>query len=790
MPSLLLCGVYLPFAGDDLRFLCVCSILFRLLQLALAVSVIVYTATQAEHVDDELQGTVLECEWDEQLSPLVSHGIAFMYAHCGLSTVVAFLGISTAVPMYMISSRGSPTDAKPRENLVPLCMFNMTALNAFRIVAFVMGLLASHLLDEYCICVADTIHLDLHLPLDACPDQDAWYGVVVALNVTNVLDIIYTSCQLLYFGCQGNPCTGIVPSEFRWKACFHCCIGCSSVLTCCLFGGMEAMAGDFGDLAILMSDYTSNEESLNVTASDVAVGLVMLIRKRRERFLETREMVQQESNQNVLEELENGSFFSRSASRIDVFQGGERPNGHLRRSSSLSELEKAINRSKQNISVKPEDSKPANTTLSRQNPRERRLIAEGARYMPLAQATYSWIQYLFEHQVSGIPRLLLLIMYRCTCFCHHSEDRIVGDWAWGIHQIAMEELAGIPREDIVFASFKQSVEAVPYLVALDHEWKSIVIAIRGTLSMESIVADLTLRPIELSALGEEHGFDGTAKYCHNGVLKSSLWIYNDIVRRKVLQGLLEGEYHSYSIRVVGHSLGAGCAAMVSLLLRPKYPGLSCLAFSSPGSVFSENLADECSAWVTSFVVDNDIVPRLNVQSLEDLRDNVLRMIVRIQIPKYEVWKIHARRTQDRSTLTEENNDILCSEDEIMDSPFKQRVERFLEYQTRLRARDDSPAMIPLYPPGRLIQLVLVSDGKISSNREASFEQPDTETKQYVPRWVHRSDIQEIVISSHLFLDHEPSSVKRTLQSTAKEHFRLQPPSYKLVLPLRRNSVQL
>ncbi|KAJ7419359.1 hypothetical protein WISP_54329 [Willisornis vidua] len=40
----------------------------------------------------------------------------------------------------------------------------------------------------------------------------------------------------------------------------------------------------------------------------------------------------------------------------------------------------------------------------------------------------------------------------------------------------------------------------------------------------------------------------------------------------------------YGLIVVGHSLGAGTAAILSFLLRPQYPSLKCFAYSPPGGL--------------------------------------------------------------------------------------------------------------------------------------------------------------------------------------------------------------
>lgn len=47
--------------------------------------------------------------------------------------------------------------------------------------------------------------------------------------------------------------------------------------------------------------------------------------------------------------------------------------------------------------------------------------------------------------------------------------------------------------------------------------------------------------------------------------------------------LQERHTELYRLIVVGHSLGAGTAAILAMLLRPSYPDLFCYAFSPPGA---------------------------------------------------------------------------------------------------------------------------------------------------------------------------------------------------------------
>jgi hypothetical protein len=222
--------------------------------------------------------------------------------------------------------------------------------------------------------------------------------------------------------------------------------------------------------------------------------------------------------------------------------------------------------------------------------------------------------------------------------------------------------------------------------------------------------------------------------------------------------------------------------MLSVLLRPTYPNLRCLAFSPPGCVFSANLADECSRWLTTYVLDDDVVPRLSIESVEDLRNSVLEMICRIKIPKYQVQQHWRKDTDNRESLAEANAEILYEKEMVKDSAFKQQLDKFLQFQIELKEKNKS-TYIQLFPPGRIIQLFRTEDGKGSLHNllptKVTKHSPKG-TEQYTARWAERSDLQSVNLSSHLLSDHDPIKVKNKLEDLASR-FGLSPP-YSNVLP--------
>jgi len=84
--------------------------------------------------------------------------------------------------------------------------------------------------------------------------------------------------------------------------------------------------------------------------------------------------------------------------------------------------------------------------------------------------------------------------------------------------------------EIVYAQFLQGLAKTPYGIFIDHAWKSVVLSIHGTMSLDDVVADLTITPTSMEEWGARCGFDGLDCFAHTGILKCAEWIYNDLER--------------------------------------------------------------------------------------------------------------------------------------------------------------------------------------------------------------------------------------------------------------------
>ncbi|ONM20851.1 Calmodulin-binding heat-shock protein [Zea mays] len=96
----------------------------------------------------------------------------------------------------------------------------------------------------------------------------------------------------------------------------------------------------------------------------------------------------------------------------------------------------------------------------------------------------------------------------------------------------------------------------PYLLYLDHAHADIVLALRGL----NLVKESDYALLLDNRLGKRR-FDGG--YVHNGLLRAAGWVLD--AECDLLRELLE-TYPDYTLTFTGHSLGAGIAAMLTMVV--------------------------------------------------------------------------------------------------------------------------------------------------------------------------------------------------------------------------------
>ncbi|KAL6094627.1 daglb [Pungitius sinensis] len=389
-------------------------------------------------------------------------------------------------------------------------------------------------------------------------------------------------------------------------------------------------------------------------------------------------------------------------------------------------------------------------------------LEKAAHCMRFAAAAYGWPLYIYSNPLSGPCKLS-----RDCCRSRAAEYDIVGGEHLGCHFSSILHSTGLQYRDFIHVSFHNQIYEIPFFVALDHKREAVLVAVRGTLSLRDVLTDLSAEcenlPIE--------GVSG-ACYAHKGMCQAASYIYKKLVN----DGILNQAFSiapEYKLVITGHSLGAGTASLLAILLRNSFPSLQCYSFSPPGGLLSKALADYSKDFVVSVVLGKDLVPRLSIPNMEDLKRKLLKIVSNCNRPKYRIllqgcwYELFGGDPDDFPTemdnrREEELTQPLLGEESLM-------IRHSSSYQSL--ASDDSPARtaahLPLFLPGRILHIT--EDGP---SRRSCFSQV-----RFRADWSNEMAFRSILISPRMLADHMPDAVLQALKSlTSERPFSLCPSS--------------
>ncbi|KAF0985143.1 hypothetical protein FDP41_000182 [Naegleria fowleri] len=169
--------------------------------------------------------------------------------------------------------------------------------------------------------------------------------------------------------------------------------------------------------------------------------------------------------------------------------------------------------------------------------------------------------------------------------------------------------------DILEYEPKGNAQRSAYAICRDTNRKSLLLLIEGTKSFHDLLTDLNAEAFAFKcdafSSSENH-------FVHSGMLERAYWFYYQIIPK--IEKYLKKDFPDYSFTIVGHSLGAGTAAILTLLLVTKMPNIRCLAFACP-KIFSHELArsDLVKRYITTFINQDDFVPLFSVESFREFK---------------------------------------------------------------------------------------------------------------------------------------------------------------------------
>ncbi|KAL2485929.1 alpha/beta-Hydrolases superfamily protein [Abeliophyllum distichum] len=172
-----------------------------------------------------------------------------------------------------------------------------------------------------------------------------------------------------------------------------------------------------------------------------------------------------------------------------------------------------------------------------------------------------------------------------------------------------------------------------YYIGIDMRKKLVILGIRGTHTVYDVITDI------VSSSHEEVTFEGYST--HFGTAEAARWFLTHEIEtiRKCLD-----KHKGFRLRLVGHSLGGATASLLAMMLRKKSFNelgfspdiISAVGYATPPCV-SKELAESCSDFVTTVVMQDDIIPRLSVASLMRLRNEILQTDW-VSVFEKEDWK--------------------------------------------------------------------------------------------------------------------------------------------------------
>lgn len=254
---------------------------------------------------------------------------------------------------------------------------------------------------------------------------------------------------------------------------------------------------------------------------------------------------------------------------------------------------------------------------------------------------------------------------------------------------AILDVTGVAADDFLFASYVNAQGgALPFTVMADRTTQSVVISLRGTVSMEDLITDLLSQPVDVTewlptwvadATGRDVGKGRTpGLFAHAGIVASATAVLEALEATGLLRELLiarlqdltDGggsgptppiveqpmcrEEHEnpvfpwamdgpaalkrarrvirtcrgWSLVVTGHSLGAAVACMLGFQLSDQFPDVRCWAFNPPGGLLSWELSRIAQRFCTAVVVGKDVISRLSFNNLKRSVDEMVVALAR------------------------------------------------------------------------------------------------------------------------------------------------------------------
>ncbi|KAJ8535816.1 hypothetical protein K7X08_034217 [Anisodus acutangulus] len=184
------------------------------------------------------------------------------------------------------------------------------------------------------------------------------------------------------------------------------------------------------------------------------------------------------------------------------------------------------------------------------------------------------------------------------------------------------EETGYSQESVLLQEPKAGILKPAFTIVADHRSKSFLLVIRGTHSIKDTLTAATgaVVPFHHTMVHEGGVSNLVLGYAHCGMVAAARWIAK-LATPCLLKAL--SIYPEYKLKIVGHSLGGGTAALLTYVLREQkeLSTATCVAFA-PAACMTWELAESGCEFITSVINGADLVPTFSAASVDDLRTEV------------------------------------------------------------------------------------------------------------------------------------------------------------------------